>query len=286
MERIKTKTNMNYKATVFTFSECVESDQSVPAYGTKGPGLTGEDLKKIREKTHGTIYNLKDYYTDAPDAYVLHVPTKEGRRNTNMKTLSDALWKEVNQMGKEDMDTQAWFRGKLLNKNARWNFNVTDIEQKGDMSQKIMTLYKFDRFPPLETMRNTLSDIGDLTGIKRMKNLYAEANVYHKKGCGIGWHGDKERGIVIGWNLGESRYIHWNMYHRSIPRGKPFRIKLNHGDMYMMCQKAGGADWKKSSLKTYRHMAGDESWCNKQESIMRRKLNKKLSSRRKMKKKK
>ena len=284
MERIKTKTNMNYKAAVFTFSECVESDQSVPAYGTKGPGLTGEDLKKIQKRMDGKIYNLKDYYTDAPDAYVLHIPCLSDATPPG-KILADALWKEVKQMGKEDMDTQAWFRGKLLNKNARWNFNVTDIEQKGDMSQKIMTLYKFDRFPPLETMRSNLSDVGDEMGIERMKNLYAEANVYHKKGCGIGWHGDKERGIVIGWNLGESRYIHWNLYHRSIPRGKPFRIKLNHGDMYMMCQKAGGADWKKSSLKTYRHMAGDESWCNKQEAIMRRKLNKKLSLRRKMKKK-
>ena len=39
---------MKYIATVFTFSECVESDQSIPAYGTKGPGLTYEDLKKIQ----------------------------------------------------------------------------------------------------------------------------------------------------------------------------------------------------------------------------------------------
>ena len=132
--------------------------------------------------------------------------------------------------------------GKLLNKNARWNFNVADMEQKGDMSLKVMTLYTFDRFPALKTMRRRLSDIGDLTGIERMKNLYAEANVYHKRGCGIGWYGDKERGIVIGWNLGESRYIHWNRYHRSKPCGKPFRIQLNHGDVYMMCNKAGGGD--------------------------------------------
>ena len=259
-----------YKATVFTFSECVESDQSIPAYGRKGAGLEYEDLKKIRDCTHGTIYNLSDFYKDAPDAYVLYVPCT--KRNKKKKTLADALWKDVNKMGKDDMDTQAWFRRKLMNKIARWNFNVADIEQKGDMSKKIMTLYKFDKFPALETMRNVLSDIGDKTGIERMKNLYAEANVYYKKGCGIGWHGDKERGIVIGWNLGEPRYIHWNMYHRSKPCGAPFRIQLKHGDMYMMCNKAGGQDWKKSSLKTYRHMAGDDAWCKKQERILKRKL--------------
>ena len=126
---------MTHIATVFTFSECVESDQSVPAYGTKGPGFIGEDLKNIQKHTHGTIYNLKDYYTDAPDAYVLHVPCKA--KHKKKKILADALWKQVNEMGKEDMDTQAWFRGKLLNKNARWNFNVADIEQKGDMVRKI-----------------------------------------------------------------------------------------------------------------------------------------------------
>ena len=224
---------MNYKAAVFTFSECVESDQSVPAYGKKGPGLTGEELINIQDLIGGTIYNLSEYYKDAPDAYVLHVPCTE--KDKKMKILADELWKDVNKMGKDDMDTQAWFRRKLMNKIARWNFNVADIEQKGDMSKKIMTLYKFDKFPALESMRNDYTDIGHICGINRMKNLYAEANVYYKKGCGIGWHGDKERGIVIGWNLGESRYIHWNMYHRSKPCGKPFRIKLNHGDVYMIC---------------------------------------------------
>lgn len=265
---------MKYIATVFTFSECVESDQSIPAYGTKGQGLTYEDLKKIQKLTNGTIYNLGEKYDDAPDAYVLIIPCT--KKNKKKKILADALWKNINKMGKNDMDTQAWFRGKLLNKNARWNFNVANIEQKGDISQKIMTLYKFDRFPALESMRDCLSDIGDLTGIQRMKNLYAEANVYHKPGCGIGWHGDKERGIVIGWNLGKSRYIHWNLYHRSKPRGKPFKVQLNHGDMYMMCKKAGGEDWKKSSLKTYRHMAGDEIWCRKQKRLLERKIKKKI----------
>ena len=72
---------MNYKAAVFTFSECVESDQSVPAYGTKGPGLEYEDLKKIKKWSHGTIYNLSENYKDAPDAYVLHIPcTKEDKK--------------------------------------------------------------------------------------------------------------------------------------------------------------------------------------------------------------
>ena len=46
---------MNYKAAVFTFSECVESDQSVPAYGKKGPGLTGEELINIQD----LIVNVK-----------------------------------------------------------------------------------------------------------------------------------------------------------------------------------------------------------------------------------
>ena len=33
---------------------------------------------------------------------------------------------------------------------------------------------------------------------KRLENLNAESNIYHSDDSGIGFHGDTERGIVIG----------------------------------------------------------------------------------------
>jgi hypothetical protein len=90
------------------------------------------------------------------------------------------------------------------------------------------------------------------------QDLVAEGNSYvNIKVCGIGYHGDSERNIVIAIRLGESFPMHFQWYHRSKPIGKRIVLpKLSHGDVYIMSEKAVGSDWKKSSILTLRHAAG------------------------------
>jgi len=45
-------------------------------------------------------------------------------------------------------------------------------------------------------------------------------------------------------------------FHQSKPISEPIIFNLNHGDMYIMSEKAVGTDWKKSSKITLRHAAG------------------------------
>ena len=97
-----------------------------------------------------------------------------------------------------------------------------------------------------------------------------EANVYYSANTGIGYHGDAERNIVIGANLGDQRTIMWQEYHRFEPVGEPFRIKLEHGDMYLMNAKAAGSDWRKSTIHTFRHRAGDETYLIENDKVVRR----------------
>ena len=89
-------------------------------------------------------------------------------------------------------------------------------------------------------------------------NLVAEGNSYVSlKKCYIGPHGDTERKIVIAIRLGKSfpMYFHW--YHKSKPIGELITLPiLNHGDVYIMSEKAVGKDWKSSSKITLRHSAG------------------------------
>lgn len=89
-------------------------------------------------------------------------------------------------------------------------------------------------------------------------NLVAEGNSYTDlKKCYIGPHGDTERNIVIAIRLGKPfpMYFHW--YHKSKPIGELITLPvLNHGDAYIMSQKAVGQDWKSSSKITLRHSAG------------------------------
>ena len=108
-------------------------------------------------------------------------------------------------------------------------------------------------------------------GIERLEGLYAEANVYYADGCGIGYHGDSERHIAIGANMGQPRTIMWQLYHRFEQVGAPVAVTLQHGDIYAMCGKAIGTDWKCSSIYTYRHRAGDEKWLAKSDKEVARK---------------
>jgi hypothetical protein len=89
-------------------------------------------------------------------------------------------------------------------------------------------------------------------------NLVAEGNSYFDlKKCYIGPHGDTERRIVIAIRLGKPfpMYFHW--YHKSRPIGALITLPmLNHGDVYIMSEKAVGRDWKSSSKITLRHSAG------------------------------
>ena len=88
-------------------------------------------------------------------------------------------------------------------------------------------------------------------------NLIGEGNYYHDiRNCGIGYHGDTERKIVVGCRLGASMPLHYNWYHKRKPVGKNVQIPLHHGDIYIMDAKAVGYDWKSQNIYTLRHATG------------------------------
>ena len=92
----------------------------------------------------------------------------------------------------------------------------------------------------------------------KLDNLICEGNKYYDlKKCGIGYHGDAERRKVICVSLGANNYpMQWVWFKNSKPQGEPFKVLLNHGDVYIMSEKAVGYDWKKRSKLTLRHAAG------------------------------
>jgi hypothetical protein len=73
--------------------------------------------------------------------------------------------------------------------------------------------------------------------------------------CMISKHGDSERRIVIGLRLGGSMSLEYRWYHKTNPIGQEMVFTLNHGDIYIMSNKAVGSDWRKSSILTLRHSA-------------------------------
>jgi alkylated DNA repair dioxygenase AlkB len=99
-----------------------------------------------------------------------------------------------------------------------------------------------------------------MLGIKA-SNLSAESNHYYDVStCGIGYHGDSERKIVIGIRLGKDFPLcfYWHLGKDRI--SQQIDLELHSGDMYVMDKKACGFDWKRKLIPTLRHAAGCDKY--------------------------
>jgi hypothetical protein len=161
----------------------------------------------------------------------------------------------MNQKGK--LDGKALFRGTVKNKLARHNNVIADFDQEPVYEKGKGTVVRFCDYPMHEKMRAVLCEwLG-------LPTLNAEVNYYYDvRKCGIGFHGDSERTVVAGLRLGTATAqmpLLFQAYYKLKPYGEMTQVALRHGDVYVMCGKAVGNDWKKRSLVTLRHAAGSQT---------------------------
>jgi hypothetical protein len=209
-------------------------------------------------------------------------------------------------LNKTTFDTIKWSRratatGGKQNKIARHNACYTDLHEPlkltpdvGDVTADFVRhkhpknpLIKFTNFSfkgELAKFRRRFANILGPFGYK-FKGQFAELNKYYNGQCGIGWHGDKERGSPGSVNclkVGRRIPLCFSWFHKSKPvyRNDPMPqplyqkftrtatnktkseglaavLTLGHGDVYMMSGKSIGHDWTKSSHYTLRHSAGN-----------------------------
>jgi len=148
---------------------------------------------------------------------------------------------------------------KVLNKNARWNNCIADIDQPADYESGRGTIINFNKLPILSRLRDRLNlYLGD-----KANRLIAETNYYYDpKKCGIGFHGDAERFLVVGVRLGETMPLKFQWFYDSRPVGDSMTVELEHGTVYAMAEKTTGNDWKKRKIYTLRHSAGCDKYTN------------------------
>lgn len=141
----------------------------------------------------------------------------------------------------------------MLNKIARGNLCFAKHSQDADYPNGKGTVIAYRDVPILKYLRKQLKHFIGPKG----KKLQCEGNYYTDiSKCGIGYHGDGERRKVIGVRLGQMIPLHFTWFHKHNSVGQTFKMHLNHGDLYIMSQKAVGTDWKSSSKITLRHAAG------------------------------
>ena len=183
---------------------------------------------------------------DAEEAAVLVIPNGVKALGTD----PDALKKEHDSL---DVDKHAFMYGRVVNKRARFNLCFGDKSQEPDYEAKKGRVVAFPDIPLTNIIRESIPTIFG----PKTKGLKAEGNYYYDpKKCGIGFHGDSERMIVIAVRLGPSIPLHYQWFYKNKPVGERIKLNLYHGDMYAMSTKATGNDWKRSSIYTLRHAAG------------------------------
>ena len=253
----------NFKdAITITIGEVSESHVGMEKNGKIATnGFSVDDLRRFAKifAEKGASYqliNLKDGLEDfegkdaATEAAVLII--KEGV-NFLCEKGSNYVYEE--QKGLE-WDKKYWDtrRKKVLNKNARWNLCYGKEGQNADFENKKGTIVNFDAVPALYEC------ISNVEILLNEKDLKAEGNFYYDSKSGIGFHGDSERKKVIAIRLGKSIPLHYQWFQNSEAIGKGMIIKLNHGDIYVMSEKATGCDWKTRKIMTLRHAAGAKKY--------------------------
>ena len=154
---------------------------------------------------------------------------------------------------KLDADKKAFMYGRIVNKIARHNLCFSEEGQEPDYEKKKGRIVGYGSVPVLKSLREKFSC---LLG-EKAEGLVAEGNYYYDVGkCGIGFHGDGERRKVVAVRLGASLPLHYQWFVERGVVGKRVKLVLNHGDIYVMSEKATGFDWKKRKEYTLRHAAG------------------------------
>lgn len=239
-----------------TFGDVAENHVGIQKIGTPSEITSeledfGEIVERIGDQRKVEIVDLGETYVGSYVGSVAHVlVVRDGVSLFTDKNCFDDL---------VDLDWDRKFlnRGKVMNKVARWNLCFSETSQEPSYDEGKGRIVSFDTIDCLKTIRENLPTyLGE-----KARNLVAEGNYYYDTSkCGIGFHGDTERRIVIGFRFGESMNLLYRWYQNSIPISDVKEIILNDGDFYIMSGKAVGSDWKKRKIATLRHAAGSRKY--------------------------
>lgn len=243
-----------------TFGDQAENHVGMQTIGNAAPkGYSVNDLKRIQENINHLGYvteyhnlnELTDYETSEAGLLVIRNGVRMLLNGSEYSV--DNFYEEQKNLS---WDKKAFMYGRVVNKTARHNLCYGDNNQEPDYNNGKGRIVSWDNVPCMKFIKDNMPlYFGDLSN-----GLVAEGNMYYSNKCGIGWHGDAERRIVIAVRLGEPLKLCYHWYLKNQPIGDKFTVELNHGDVYIMSAKAVGTDWKLRNTPTLRHSAGADKY--------------------------
>ena len=235
---------MNFGKTItLTFGDQAENHKGMQIIGEMAE--EGFDFNDIQNsfnnfKSMGCqceIINLNDYIDiNASEAYIMIVRKGVDCILGEINKTSDDLFIEQTNL---PVDKKAKMYGRIVNKHARHNLCFDEDAQEPDYNNGKGRIIAFEDVPLTNFIRDVLPNYFG----NKSENLMVEGNYYYDVNkCGIGFHGDSERKRVIGIRLGETLPLHYQWFKDGEPIGERIKLKLNHGDIYIMSEKATGFD--------------------------------------------
>lgn len=249
--------NFNNKTITITFGDQAENHIGMQQIGNlRENGFTYEELENFKsileeKKCECKLINLCEYVNIKTEkAGVLLIKNGVNKLLGTKKYNVDMLFEEHNIL---DVDKKALMYGRVVNKHARHNLCFSDFSQEPDYKSGLGRVVAFDDIPITKRLRKQFYKYFG----EKAHSLQAEGNYYYDiSKCGIGWHSDLERKIVIAVRLGETMPLCFNWFHNSKPIGNRVEIELEHGDIYIMSEKAVGTDGRKKTIPILRHSTG------------------------------
>jgi len=250
-----------FKTMTITFGDQAENHVGMQKLGNglAKEGFTVEELELIKQDVEGkadwkcelvhlndAIKDLKDIQADPAAVLIIRNGLQYLADN---KFTNEELSTEL---GSLEWDTKAKMYGRIVNKNARYNLCFAEFEQAADYENGKGTVVSYEKLPCLSRIREEIGKFGE-----KSESLFAEGNLYYNTSkCGIGYHGDSERKIVVAFRLGATLPLHYHWFHQGKAIGNTVQLSFGQGDVYIMSEKATGFDWKRKKIPTLRHAAG------------------------------
>ena len=251
--------NEDNELITLTFGDAAENHKGMEQIGHKleeGQGFVLADLQTMQLKMESLgitceLVQLSDGVKPEAHALVIKGGVTHLLKRTNPSLDQMDMFVEQKKLA---YDKQAFMYGRVVNKHARWNLCFDDASRGPLYEEGKGTIVGYDEVPLMKGLRD---QFGSLFGPKAT-DLKVESNYYYDTTkCGIGYHGDSERVKVIAMRIGKaSMPMYYQWFYKGEPVGERIEIPLDAGDMYVMSEKAVGADWKKKNVYTLRHATG------------------------------
>ena len=259
----------NYTISI-TFGDQAENHHGMQKIGEmRNSGLSVDQLIQLQNDLFCEMETEMVWISDLLNEESAKVIPEELRESQDMEAcvliirngvslFLDELDLDIDDLDNEqkclDFDKKAKMRGMVKRKWARWNLCFGDDEQEPDYENGKGRIVSWVDVPILNFIKEALED-------NIVSPLVGELNYYYDTSkCGIGFHGDTERRIVICVRLGNSMPMDWVWYYQGERVTSKLRRILHNGDIYIMSSKAVGYDWRKRKIPTIRHAAGSDKY--------------------------